>query len=175
MAVRFYDPFLFWLPYINSWVSSDCTLSLQCQHTICSSAGRNQPNRPDLEKEEGDSEGNWRLHGAYMAQLLPGLLLCYCMGMYTCCIIYFNDLRKNTVFLVRIFISFLYSSWWIQPTLSRYPPPVSNCCLCSLLSLCAVPLCLFSSTRGITSTSVQMSKLSHEVSSRSNFPALCLG
>lgn len=45
---------------------------------------------------------------------------------------------------------FFHSSWWTQPTLLRYPPPVSSCCQCSLLSLCAVSPCLFSSTRGDT-------------------------
>lgn len=45
---------------------------------------------------------------------------------------------------------FCHSLWWTLPTSLRYPPPVSSCCWYSLLSHCAVPLCLFSSTRGDT-------------------------
>lgn len=42
------------------------------------STGRNQPDRPDTEEEEGNSKRAGWLHGTYMAELLWRMLLCDC-------------------------------------------------------------------------------------------------
>uniref|UniRef100_A0A3Q2DXK3 ADP-ribosylation factor-like 16 n=1 Tax=Cyprinodon variegatus TaxID=28743 RepID=A0A3Q2DXK3_CYPVA len=76
-----------------------------------------------------------------------------CFAVIVCalysCSIYFYISFFILYFIFNLFLYISYSSWWIQPTLFRYPPPVSSCCLCSLLTLCAMSLCLFSLTRGI--------------------------
>lgn len=66
----------------NRWALSTIDLyksslskQMHCIAFFC--IGGHQPDRSDPEEEESDCEGVRRLHGPHMAQLLPGLHICY--------------------------------------------------------------------------------------------------